>query len=240
MAIKAKDKFGLCGDIFSNNAAENIRSIFTTVELRILSGLRTKYPIIRDDINIEDLDHFNLYNANPSENIRTSLRSDLSVELHVDKGLFVLITAAEGLVIRRKTDNRLYHVGIRDTDQLFLMLGEGLSALSYDYGSQLKDLEDIRAYATVHGVRKISPGTPRVSIARMILPSKNSTNFWMNFHATSEASDMQRRNLKACAAGEVYCWYVTHAYLPMYTQPTIVSHVYSLILSQDAMHGIRL
>ena len=209
IGIKATDKFSLCGDERSNMAAEIVRGIFTQVEKHIISGLATEYSIYEDYLHKEDLDHFSIYRANPSETLRRSLNKDLSVELHVDKGLFVLLAAAEGLVIRRRKDNKLYKVGVTDSTQLFLMLGEGLSILSSDFGAQLKELDNVAGHATEHGVLSISPTAPRVSIARMILPSKKATNFWMNFHSTSSSSpssNMTRRNLKDCAAGEVYCW----------------------------------
>ena len=194
MAVKSKAFHSVSCNRVLDESVNILQHNLDIVEQNILRALFP--PNTVNYVSEESLDHFHYYEKSVGEAINENSES-LTLDLHIDKGLFLLLSPEKGLIVRNPVDGLLYDIEAPE-NSLVVLAGKGLSQF-LNHSDYIRPLE--------HGVKKTQKS--RVTVARMILPSKEAVSFWQEFHRLPEsslASPHAQRNLKECAAGEVYCW----------------------------------
>ena len=197
VALKSKEFHTMSCNREFDESMSKLRRNLDAVEQNILRLLFPNNAV--NYVSQESLDHFHHYDnsAAESKGINQDKSESLTLDMHVDKGLFLLLSPERGLVVRNPDDGLLYDVEAPE-NSLVVLVGKGLSQF-LDHSNFIRPLE--------HGVKKTQKS--RVTVARMVLPSKEAVSFWQDFHRlpeSSHASPHAQRNLEECAAGEIYCW----------------------------------
>ena len=132
------------------------------------------------------LDHYHLYTVEKSVPAEEPL-----VPLHIDRGLFLVITPAEGLVVERTgEDGRLVEVLVETKpNHVLILVGGGLARFQSNFKP------------CMHGVGRVA--APRAVLARMYLLSNEEKRG----ESSGEGGRWRRLTEQQCKADEKMCWH---------------------------------